>query len=57
MGNDTVIDNLVGFMWSKNPDLNGDGMINYEDKISQEESEQFIEGFSLASYTDGEFLP
>lgn len=41
-GDGTVTDNVTGLMWSKSPDLNGDGIINYDDKISLEESEQFI---------------
>lgn len=51
-GDGTVTDNVTGLMWSKSPDLNGDGIINYDDKISLEESEQFIKDFTLAGYTD-----
>lgn len=51
-GDGTVTDNVTGLMWSKSPDLNGDGIINYDDKISLEESEQFIKEFTLAGYTD-----
>lgn len=51
-GDGTVSDNVTGLMWSKSPDLNGDGIINYDDKISLEESEQFIKEFTLAGYTD-----
>mgnify|MGYP000361598654 CR=1 FL=1 len=51
-GDGTVTDNVTGLMWSKSPDLNGDGIINYDDKISLEESEQFIKEFALAGYTD-----
>lgn len=51
-GDGTVTDNVTGLMWSKSPDLNGDGIINNDDKISLEESEQFIKEFALAGYTD-----
>ena len=51
-GDGTVTDNVTGLMWSKSPDLNGDGIIDYDDKISLEESEQFIKEFALAGYTD-----
>lgn len=51
-GDGTVTDNVTGLMWSKSPDLNGDGIINYDDKICLEESEQFIKEFALAGYTD-----
>lgn len=51
-GDGTITDNVTGLMWSKSLDLNGDGIINYDDKISFEESEQFIKGFALAGYTD-----
>lgn len=47
-----MTDNVTELMWSKSPDLNGDGIINYDDKISLEESEQFIKEFTLAGYTD-----
>lgn len=51
-GDGTITDNVTGLMWSKSLDLNGDGIINYDDKISFEESEQFIKEFALAGYTD-----
>lgn len=51
-GDGTVTDNVTKLMWSKSPDLNGDGIINYDDKISLEESEQSIKEFTLAGYTD-----
>lgn len=51
-GDGTVTDNVTGLMWSRSPDLNGDGTINYDDKVSLEEAEEFVKEFTLAGYTD-----
>lgn len=50
-GDGTVTDSVTGLIWSESPDLNDDGIINHDDKISLEESEQFIKKFTLAGYT------
>ncbi len=39
-------------MWQKSPDMNGDGVIDYEDKMSYDEAMAEAENFNLAGYTD-----
>ncbi len=51
-GNGTITDNITGLMWVKTCDLNGDGIINAEDKLSYTESLAAADTFSLAAYED-----
>lgn len=51
-GDGTVTDLVTGLMWSKSPDMDGDGDIDYADKMSYEESMAAAGTFSLAGYTD-----
>lgn len=51
-GDGTITDNVTGLMWAKSPDLNGDGDINYDDKLSQSEALAAADTFSLAGYSD-----
>jgi hypothetical protein len=51
-GDGTITDNVTGLMWSKTPDLNGDGMINIDDKLTYPELLEFIKTFDLAGYND-----
>ena len=51
-GDGTITDNVTGLMWSKSPDMNGDGNINVEDKLSFNEASASADTFSLAGYTD-----
>ena len=37
-GDGTITDNVTGLMWSKSPDLNGDGVIDVNDKLSYSEA-------------------
>jgi len=39
-------------MWQKSPDLNGDGSINYDDKLTWDEAIAAAEAFDLAGYDD-----
>jgi len=48
----TITDNVTGLMWSQSPDLNGDGDINYDDKLTQAEAVSRASEFNLAGYTD-----
>lgn len=51
-GDGTVTDLVTGLMWSKSPDMDGDGDIDYADKMSYDESVAAADTFSLAGYTD-----
>ncbi len=51
-GDGTISDNVTGLMWQKSPDMDGDGDINYEDKMSYEEALAGAEDFDLAGYND-----
>jgi hypothetical protein len=51
-GDGTVTDEITGLMWQKSPDINGDGEINYDDKMSYEEALAAADTFSMAGYDD-----
>ena len=51
-GDGTVTDNVTGLMWSGSADLNGDGDINIDDKLSHSEALVGADTFSLAGYDD-----
>ena len=51
-GDGTVTDNVTGLMWQKSPDLDGDGDIDANDKLSFSEALAGAENFSLAGYDD-----
>ena len=51
-GDGTITDNITGLMWQKSPDMDGDGDIDYDDKMSYEEALEEVENFDLAGYDD-----
>jgi len=51
-GDGTVSDLVTGLMWSKTPDMDGNGEINYDDKMSYDEAMAGAATFNLAGYTD-----
>lgn len=51
-GDGTVTDQITGLMWQKSPDMDGDGDIDYADKMSFNEAMAAAETFSLAGYDD-----
>lgn len=51
-GDGTISDLVTGLMWQKSPDLNGDGTINYDDKLSYDEAMAAADTFNLAGYDD-----
>jgi hypothetical protein len=51
-GDGTVTDLITGLMWSKSPDMEGDGDIDYDDKMSFDEAMAGADTFSLAGYDD-----
>jgi len=51
-GDGTVTDNVTGLMWQQSADLNGDGLINVDDKLSWAEVVAAADTFSLGGYDD-----
>ena len=51
-GDSTVTDLVTGLMWQKSPDRNGDGVINYSDKLYYQQALDSAASFNLAGYTD-----
>jgi hypothetical protein len=51
-GDGTVSDLVTGLMWQKSPDMDGDGDIDYADKMSYDEAMDGAATFDLAGYTD-----
>ena len=51
-GDGTITDNVTGLMWQKSPDMNSDGIINYDDKLTYNEALTAADTFSLAGYSD-----
>ena len=51
-GDGTLIDNITGLMWQSSLDQNGDGYINYIDKLSYSEILAHVSSVNTAGYTD-----
>src|SRR3990170_591596 len=51
-GDGTVTDLVTGLMWQKSPDTNGDGIINYNDKMFFDDAQTSAASFTLAGYND-----
>ncbi len=51
-GNGTVTDNHTGLMWSKTPDLDQNGTITYEDKVTYEQAKSYIAQLNLGGHND-----
>lgn len=51
-GDGTITDMVTGLMWSQSPDMNGDGDIDANDKLSYEEAIKGAETFNLGGYDD-----
>ncbi|MBM4046370.1 MAG: DUF1566 domain-containing protein, partial [Planctomycetes bacterium] len=51
-GDGTVSDLVTGLMWQKSPDRNGDGIINYGDKLYFDVALAGASSFRLAGYND-----
>jgi len=49
-GDGTITDLNTGLMWTKSPDWNGDGVINYEDKMTYEEALAFVKKLNRKKY-------
>jgi len=51
-GDGTVTDLITGLMWQQSPDMDGDGDIDYDDKMSYDEAMAGAATYNLAGYTD-----
>ncbi len=51
-GDGTITDNVTGLMWSKTCDVNNDGVIDYEDKLTYDEAVATVSNVTIAGYTD-----
>lgn len=51
-GDGTVTDMVTGLMWSQSPDMDGDGDIDVDDKMSYNEAMAGAETFALGGYDD-----
>ncbi len=48
----TITDTVTGLMWMKSPDLNGDGKIDAQDKLTYEQAMSFAKTHSFAGHSD-----
>lgn len=51
-GDGTVSDLVTGLMWTQSPDLNGDGTINAQDKLTFSGAQTFADTLTFAGYDD-----
>lgn len=51
-GDGTVTDNVTGLVWTQSPDINGDGDIDAEDKLTYDEAVASIDGVRVGGYDD-----
>ncbi|AZQ85099.1 DUF1566 domain-containing protein [Colwellia sp. Arc7-635] len=47
-----VTDNVTGLVWQQSSDVNGDGILNYDDKLYQSEAVSYCENLSLEGNSD-----
>lgn len=51
-GDGTITDNITGLMWTQTADLNGDGEINVDDKITYYDAPDVADTLSVGGYDD-----
>ncbi len=51
-GDGTITDNITGLMWQQSFDHNGDGSIDYDDKLTYAEVNEVVSVVSTGGYTD-----
>ncbi|MCI5146584.1 MAG: DUF1566 domain-containing protein [Candidatus Electrothrix sp. AR3] len=51
-GNNTVIDHNTGLEWQQSADSNGDGVIDYSDKMNQSQAVSYCQNLVLANQND-----
>ena len=48
----TVSDHITKLVWQQTADINGDGKVNYDDKMSQSDAISYCENLTLAKKSD-----
>jgi len=51
-GDGTITDNVTGLMWQQTPDMDDDGDIDVDDKLTYDEAMAGADSFSLVGYDD-----
>lgn len=51
-GDGTVTDMVTGLMWTQSPDINGDGVIDVNDKLSYSDAIVYATELNIADHTD-----
>lgn len=51
-GDGTLTDKVTGLIWAGSPDLNGDGLVDVNDKVSYQEAVDMAGSFGLGGYDD-----
>ncbi len=48
----TITDNVTGLIWLQSTDINADGLVNYDDKLYQNEAVEYCEALDFADRED-----
>lgn len=51
-GDGTITDLVTGLMWSKSPDMNGDGELDVTDKLTYDQAQNFASDYEVGGYAD-----
>ncbi len=51
-GDGTITDLVTGLMWSQSPDMNGDGDIDIDDKMTASQAADFASDYKMGDYSD-----
>jgi hypothetical protein len=51
-GDGTITDMVTGLMWSQSPDINGDGDIDADDKLTYDQALSSVTSYNQAGYAD-----
>ena len=51
-GGSTITDNVTGLVWQQSSDLSDDGLLNYDDKLSQTDAVSYCDDLDLADRSD-----